>query len=206
MQLPIGKNGISGSAEEATVTLQELIPAWRKWGKSMGDMVRIRKSVLTNVNMPEETMLFLNKVGLAEAIYYGTLTPTLPRLTELVSETGSLPTSFARYRVLGEVGYRMFQCLDEEESGQVVVVIANPDYEKIVLFANSSIQHYAECCIVAEEIWHERARDHVYFPSPEWDKFIAKYEQAIRAIDPLALADESTWHAREMRNLKAGIW
>lgn len=61
------------------MTTEELIQAWRKWGKGMGDMVRIRKSVLKNIHLPEETKQFLNHAGLAEAIYYGTIKPTLPR-------------------------------------------------------------------------------------------------------------------------------
>ena len=65
------------------MTTEELIRAWHKWDKDMGDMVRIRKSVLQKVNLPEETKWFLNQAGLAEAIYYGTIQPTLPRLTEL---------------------------------------------------------------------------------------------------------------------------
>ncbi len=43
------------------MTLEELIPAWRKWGSRM---VRIRKSVLKNIHLPEKTKQFLNQAGL----------------------------------------------------------------------------------------------------------------------------------------------
>lgn len=169
-------------------------------------MVRIRKNVLRKINLPEETKQFLNQAGLAEAIYYGTIKPTLPRLTELVSETGPIPSSFARYRVLGEVGGYIYQCLDEEESGQVVVVIANPEYQKDVFFVNSSIQHFAECCAILGKIWDEKIEQgHASFPSPAWDEFMAQYEQAIRDIDPPALTDDTTWSARRIKNLKEGV-
>lgn len=189
------------------MTTEELIQAWRTWGKDMGDMVRIRKRVLQKTSLPEETKLFLNQAGLAEAIYYGMIKPNLPRLTELVSETGPLPASFARYRVLGEMGYHMFHCLDEEKNGQVVVVIADSERENQVFFYNSSIQHYAECCVVTGEVWDvEIEQGHASFPSPAWDKFVAKYEQAIRAIDPPALANERTLYARKIANLKEGAY
>ena len=110
-------------------------------------MIRIRKSVLKNINLPEETKQFLNQGGLIDTVYGGTLTPTLPRLTELVTEIGLLPDSFAYYRVLGDVGWKDFQCL-EEGSGQVVVVTADPEKEREIIFENSSIRQYAECFIV----------------------------------------------------------
>ena len=191
------------------MTTEELIQAWRRWGNDIGGMVRIRKSVLQKTNLPEETKQFIIQAGLPEHLYYyGGAKPTLPRLTELVSETtGPLPSSFARYRVLGEVGYHMFLSLDEEENGRVVVVIADSDQENVVYFTSSSICHYAECCVVMGEIWDaEVEQGHASFPSPAWDTFIAKYEQAIRAVDPPALADERTWYARKMAGLKEGAY
>jgi hypothetical protein len=206
MQLPIGKNGVPGSSEEATMTLEELIPVWRKWIKGHSDLVRIRKSVLKNINLPAETKQFLNQGGLVDTVYGGTLTPTLPRLTELVSKIEPLPNSFARYRVLGDIGYKHFQCLDEEGDGRVVVVLAVPDEDKVVFFENSSIRQYAECLLAWGEICEAIEKEDAYFPSLAWDEYIAKYEQAICKIDPQALADESTWYSREINNLKAGIW
>ena len=100
----------------------------------------------------------------------------------------------------------MFQCLDEEESGQVVVVIAVPDEDKVVFFENSSIWQHAECFLAWGEICEATEQEGAYFPSPAWDDYIATYEQTICAIDPQALANESTWQARKIKNLKAGIW
>ncbi len=185
------------------MTSEELIKAWRKWGKDMGDMVRIRKSTLQKTNLPEETKQFLNQAGLARAIYYSTITPTLPRLTELVSETGPLPASFARYRVLGEIGGWVYQCLDEEQNGQVVVVIADPEREKEVIFVNSSIQHYAECCVVTEEIYDIEIEGCAGERKEKGRKYTTRYEQAIRDIDPPALSDEKTWHAHMLNNVRA---
>ena len=68
------------------MTTEEIVTAWRKWGKQGSDMVRIRKSVLKNINLPEETKLFLNQGGLVDTVYGGTLVPTLPRLTDLVAK------------------------------------------------------------------------------------------------------------------------
>ena len=167
-------------------------------------MVRISKRVLKNIRLPEETKQFLNQGGVAEMIGYGVIMPTLPRLTELVSETGSLPASFARYRVLGEVGCLMYGCLDEEENGQVVAVLTGPEQENAVLFANSSILHYAECCIVTDDLWDMEIEQGCAGERKEaLQKYIAKYEQAIREIDPPALADNRTWYARQVRNMKA---
>ena len=185
------------------MTSEELIQAWRTWGKSMGGMVRVRKSTLQKTNLPEEAKQFLYQAGLPEMIGYSITKPTLPRLTELVSETGPLPASFARYRVIADVGYCMFLSLDEEENGQVVVVIADAERENEVFFYHSSILHYAECCVIDDTSWEvEIEQRQTSFPFPALDNYIASYEQAVREIDPLSLADD-TWDARQRRNMRA---
>ncbi len=134
---------------------------------------------------------------------YSDTMPTLPRLTELGSETGPLPPSFARYRVFVEDGCLMYLCLDEEENGQVVAVIANPEREKEVFFFHSSILHFAECCIAASELWdREMEQDYAGDIKETWRNIIAKYEQVGREIDPPALTNDRTWYARKVSNLK----
>ena len=188
------------------MTIEELTLAWRWWGSGIGDMYRIRKSILKNINLPEETKLFLNQAGLCDALYNYTKLPNLPRLTELVSRTGLLPSSFARYRVLGEHGYKSFHCLDEEEEGRVIVVYADPESESGVIFANSSILKYAECFVATGKIWDEIDRDNVISSSPTWPEYVAKYEQAIQEIDPAALAEEYNWWSSRVEGMKAGIY
>lgn len=188
------------------MTLEELIPGWRKWGKQQwsGDWICIRKSVLAKTNLPEETKHFLNQVGLPDMIAYSLIRRTLPPLMEFVSEIKPLPASFARYRVLMEVGGSMFLCFDEKENGQMVVVMADPEYESVVFFANSSIQHFAECCVAVDKIGDEEIeQSHAGYPSPEW---VARYEQVLLNIDPPMLVDDTTWSARRIKNLKEGVW
>ena len=189
------------------MTLEELIPAWRKWGKQHGYWIRIRKSVLKKTTLPEETKHFLNQVGLPDMIAYSQIKRTLPRLTELVSETGPLPTSFARYRVLCEEGYHQFLCFDEEENGQMVLVMADPEYERIVMFANSSMLKFAECCVACENIDDEMIEQGIAkFSFQARNEFLAsKYEQVIREVDPPALADDKTRSARRVRSIKEGM-
>lgn len=199
------------------MTTEEIVTAWRKWGKQGSDMVRIRKSVLKNINLPEETKLFLNQGGLVDTVYGGTLVPTLPRLTDLVAKAKSLPAAFqryqlteplpasyARYRVIGDLGYKDFQCLDEEGDGQVVVVKIKVNPAR-VLFLNSSIQQYAECCLAWSATWRATEQEGIFVASKEWGEYMAKYERAIREIDPRALANKKNWLARKLKNYKAGL-
>ena len=197
------------------MTTEELIQVWRTWGKQGSDMVRIRKSVLKNINLPEETKLFLNQGGLVDTVYGGTLVPTLPRLTDLAAKAESLPAAFApyrvtqplpaafaRYRVIGDLDWKSFQCLDEEENGQVVVVKVNPVK---VIFHNSSIQQYAECCLAWSATWTATEQAGIFIDSKEWGEYMGKYERAIREIDSRALANKQNWLARKLKNYKAGL-
>ena len=183
--------------------IEELTAAWHKWGNSLAFIVRIRKRVLEKINLPEDTKQFLNQIGLADAIYYGTLTPTLPRLTKLVSDTAWFPCLLAHYRVLGEIGYRMFQCL-EEGSGHVVVVMDNPGREREIIFVNSSIRQFAECLLRWGLLWEAIEQQRLHEFSPEWKKHLDEYEQMVRKIDPAALADEMNWFANLLIRVRAG--
>lgn len=85
----------------------------------------------------------------------------------------------------------------------MVEIIADPDQEKTVFFVNSSILHYAECCVVTGEIYDIEIEGCSGEWKEKWRKYTSRYAQAIHEIDPPALADERALHACIVESMRA---
>lgn len=115
----------------------------KRWPED-SPLIRFSENVIRVINIPTQAKQFLIEAGLPEEAYLGTMCLDLPRLPHSIPGTENLSTAYERYRLIGESGYQMYDCIDEMEGGRIVTVSVRESGTEII-FCNSSIHQLAYC-------------------------------------------------------------
>ncbi len=189
-----------------TMELTQLIDRWNTvLDPEQGLTVRVPEATLDDIDLSEDAKTFLRLGGLSDQRYMGTQDLKLSKLPSIVSQVISLPSEFNRYRVLGEIGYYEYHCLNEEADGELVAITINFDQPIEIIFVNSSIIHFAKCEIARLEFWHDNVDNPVLQSEDQFQENVSLYEQQLREIDSRALTTDQTHWAQTLEGLRNGL-
>lgn len=182
-----------------------LLDKWNDIGENSGGTIKISSDVLNRTRLSGETKQFLAEYGLINELYFGTENINLTPLPFAFTDKRQLSSQYERYRVLGEVGYQMYECLDEISDGRVVIVKLNGTDSPEVIFVNSSITQFAECEIAWFDVWSKLETDNILTDSKSFQEIIDVYESELLSIDPLIFSESNSWRVHYLSKLRQGI-
>ena len=168
-----------------------------RWIAEGGELVTYPASALAGVRLPADARAFLLEVGLPRsAAPYLDFRSPLESPLPAASEMWHLPDTFTHYRVIGSNGFGDPICIDEDMDGTVVYL--NHDNEFARVFVNSSVPQLAQCLLAFHGLVREsqtRSGSEAYLDGKIPDDVLDMFVETLKAVDGIALYDNSMWEA-----------
>ena len=168
-----------------------------RWTAEGGELVAFPPDALTGVRVRPAARIFLRDVGLprSAAPYLDFRSPQQSPLPT-ASEIWRLPDSFAHYRVIGSNGFGDPVCIDEDEEGSIVYLNHDNGFARV--FVNSSVPKLAECLLAFRALVRESQSCNgpdAYLDGDIPNDLLDAFVETLKAVDGVALYDDSLWEA-----------
>jgi hypothetical protein len=175
-----------------------------RWGKADVPLIRFPKQAVDHLSLSDEDKAFLAEAGLPKdaapfLTFEAPASGQLPTVSEQLAQT----TAFAAYRVIGSDGSGNPIALDENNTGEVVLLEHENKFVRVGI--NKSVWQLAESLLAYRKLVYdsqEEFGENAFLDGQVSEATRKELRQKLTTIDPASVKAGCFWHG-ELKDLEA---